>query len=270
MTAKKRAKVTPKPAATSAAFDVVTWPIAHVVPYANNPRTNEHAIDTVAASLKRFGWRQPLVVDEAGVLIVGHTRHAAALSLGWTEVPVHVAVGLDADDARAYRLMDNRSHEDSDWEQAKLAGELKALLANDFDMLFTGFDEQELEGLIGTFGDPDGTGGDNAPISDSELLRLVNVTIADPSRTVKRGEVWALGPHVLYCTDLFTGWPEYTTELKDPEQDVLVPFPGPVVALTQRATEKRLVLVQPDGYIAGHILDRYADVHGASTVAQRT
>jgi ParB-like nuclease domain len=68
--------------------------IESIRPYENNPRLNDAAVDAVAASILAFGFRQPIVVDEAGVIIVGHTRYKAALKLGLTEVPVHVAVGL--------------------------------------------------------------------------------------------------------------------------------------------------------------------------------
>ena len=69
-------------------------PITSIRPYENNPRLNDPAVDAVAASIREFGFRQPIVVDEASVIIVGHTRYKAALKLGLTEVPVHVAVGL--------------------------------------------------------------------------------------------------------------------------------------------------------------------------------
>src|SRR5713101_3918446 len=65
-------------------------PITSIRPYENNPRINDAAVDAVAASIKEFGFRQPIVVDEEGVIVVGHTRYFAALQLGMTEVPVHV------------------------------------------------------------------------------------------------------------------------------------------------------------------------------------
>ena len=84
-------------------------PINTIFPYENNPRHNDAGVDAVAASLREFGWRQPIVVDEEGVIIVGHTRYKAALKLGWDEVPVHVAVGLTPAQARAYRIADNQT-----------------------------------------------------------------------------------------------------------------------------------------------------------------
>src|SRR5690606_1751174 len=88
-------------------MDVVETPIDKLVPYARNPRRNEEAVATVAASLAEFGWRQPIVVDEDMVIVVGHTRYEAAKRLGMTSVPVHVAHGLTPAQLRAYRLMDN-------------------------------------------------------------------------------------------------------------------------------------------------------------------
>ena len=75
-----------------------------VKPYEQNPRVNDGAVEAVAKSIREFGFRQPIVVDEAGVIIVGHTRWKAAKVLGLAEVPVHVAVGLSPEKARAYRL----------------------------------------------------------------------------------------------------------------------------------------------------------------------
>ena len=89
-------------------MQIEMWPITRPKPYPGNPRLNEAAVDQVAASIKTFGWRQPIVVDEAETIIVGHTRLKAAMKLGLTEVPVHVARGLTPDQVRAYRIADNK------------------------------------------------------------------------------------------------------------------------------------------------------------------
>ena len=78
-------------------------------PYENNPRVNDAAVDAVAASIRAFGFRQPIVVDEDGVIIVSHTRYKAALKLGLEEVPLHVAIGLSPAQAKAYRLADDQT-----------------------------------------------------------------------------------------------------------------------------------------------------------------
>jgi ParB-like chromosome segregation protein Spo0J len=90
---------------------VCVWPIDRPIPYARNSRKiPQRAIDKVAASIKEFGFRVPIIVDKDDVIICGHTRLLAAKKLGLREVPVHVAENLTPAQVKAYRLMDNRSH----------------------------------------------------------------------------------------------------------------------------------------------------------------
>ena len=98
--------------------------IESVKPYEQNPRLNDQAVDAVAASIREFGWRQPIVVDEQGVIIVGHTRWKAARKLGVETVPVHVATGLSPEQVKAYRLADNKSGELAEWDMDLLPIEL--------------------------------------------------------------------------------------------------------------------------------------------------
>src|ERR1700732_5051908 len=102
-------------------------PITSIRPYENNPRLNEAAVDAVAASIREFGFRQPIVVDEEGVIIVGHTRSKAALKLGLETVPVHVAVGMSPAQAKAYRIADNQTATLSSWDDDKLGLEVATL-----------------------------------------------------------------------------------------------------------------------------------------------
>src|SRR5436190_9494915 len=90
-------------------------PITTIRPYDRNPRRNDQAVAAVAASIREFGFRQPIVVDEQGVIIVGHTRYKAALKLGLEKVPVHVAVGLTPAQVKAYRLADNQTASLAQW-----------------------------------------------------------------------------------------------------------------------------------------------------------
>jgi ParB-like chromosome segregation protein Spo0J len=84
-------------------------PISEITPYEGNPRViPQSAVEKVAASIRQFGWQQPIVVDKAGVIVAGHTRRLAALHLGLKAVPVHVADDLSPDQIAAYRLADNR------------------------------------------------------------------------------------------------------------------------------------------------------------------
>jgi len=168
-------------------MDVVETSIDTVVPYARNPRRNDKAVATVASSLAEFGWRQPIVVDEQMVIVAGHTRYEAAKRLGMTTVPVHVARGLSAAQLRAYRLMDNRSHQNASWDDELLALELQDLRLEDFDLELTGFDEAELDRLLaGTLGDADAA--DEAP--------------EPPADPVSRpGDLWICGEHRVLCGD---------------------------------------------------------------------
>jgi site-specific DNA-methyltransferase (adenine-specific) len=123
-------------------------PITSIKPYENNPRLNDTGVDAVAASIREFGFRQPIVVDEEGVIIVGHTRYKAALKLGLEMVPVHVAVGLSPAQAKAYRIADNQTATLSQWDDDKLPLELAQLQRMDFELDLTGFSADELMRLL--------------------------------------------------------------------------------------------------------------------------
>src|SRR5437868_3404046 len=110
------------------------WPIDKIHPFPNNPRINDDAVEAVAASLREFGFRQPLVVDRDGVIVVGHTRWKAATKLGLTEVPVHQAMELTPEQAKAYRITDNQTATIAAWDKTLLPVELAELKALDFDL----------------------------------------------------------------------------------------------------------------------------------------
>jgi ParB-like chromosome segregation protein Spo0J len=104
-----------------------------VVPYEHNPQLNDGAVAAVARSLEEFGWRQPIVIDEQGLIIVGRTCWRAAQQLGMEQVPMHVA-DLDETRARAYRLADNQTATIAEWDMDLLPGELRDLEGADFDL----------------------------------------------------------------------------------------------------------------------------------------
>jgi len=91
-------------------------PIDRIKPYESNPRVNDPAVAAVAASINDFGFRQPIVVDDQGVIIVGHTRWKAARQLGLEKLPVHVATGLTEAQVKAYRIADNQTSTLSSWD----------------------------------------------------------------------------------------------------------------------------------------------------------
>ena len=122
-------------------------PIGDVRPYEDNPRRNDDAVEALANSLREFGWKQPLVVDANGTIVVGHTRYKAALALGMTDVPVVVASDLTPEQCAAYRLADNRVGELATWDMDLLAQELDGLA--DLDMSSFGFTERDMEQAAG-------------------------------------------------------------------------------------------------------------------------
>lgn len=121
-----------------------------LLPYEKNPRNNDESIETVAASISEYGFRQPIVVDENMVILAGHTRHLASISLDLDKVPVHIAKGLDEAQKRSFRLMDNKSAEMSTWDRDLLKAELSELANFDFDMTLTGFSLEEIARLGGS------------------------------------------------------------------------------------------------------------------------
>jgi DNA modification methylase len=119
-----------------------------IKPYEKNPRQNDEAVDAVARSIQEFGFRQPIVVDSDGVIVVGHTRWKAANKLGLTKVPVHVAKDLTPEQAKAYRIADNKTADLATWNLELLPGELAELQALDVDLSVLGFDADELARLL--------------------------------------------------------------------------------------------------------------------------
>jgi DNA modification methylase len=170
---------------------VCSWPIERPIPYARNSRKiPQRAIDKVAASIQEFGFRQAIVVDKDGVIICGHTRLLGAKKLGFREVPVHVAENLTPAQVKAYRLMDNRSHQETDWDLDLLGPELEDLKGLDFDLALTGFNERELEELL----------------ADPDLVDKANAVPDVPESPVSRpGDLWILGKapnqHRILCGD---------------------------------------------------------------------
>src|SRR5690606_20142219 len=154
-----------------------------VKPYPSNPRkAPPKAVDAVARSIERFGWRQPIVVDAAGVVIVGHTRLLAARKLGLAQVPVHVA-DMPESEARAYRVADNQTGFLTSWDDDLLTQELLAIKDDGIDLDVLAFKEGEIARLLAE------------PVVEDEVPEPP----ADP--VTKPGDLWLLGEHRLLCGD---------------------------------------------------------------------
>lgn len=118
-----------------------------VIPYARNPRQNKNAVEKVAASIREFGWQQPIVVDSNYTVIAGHVRLMAARLLSMDEVPVTIAFDLTPQQVKAYRIADNRVGQEATWDDEYLSLELGEL-QNDLDLSLTGLDQDEIDKLL--------------------------------------------------------------------------------------------------------------------------
>ena len=131
-------------------MQIVYRDIKSIYPYGNNPRHNDGAVEAVAASIREFGFKNPIIVDKQGEIIAGHTRHAAAQKLHMDQVPVIVADDLTDEQVCALRLADNKTAELAEWDWEKLDQELEEIL--NIDMEEFGFefeDEVEDDGYYG-------------------------------------------------------------------------------------------------------------------------
>ena len=126
-----------------------TWPIDKLIEYARNPRKNDHAVDRVAAAIREFGFRVPVVAKSDGTVVDGHLRLKAAKKLGLTEVPVVLADDMTDLQIKAFRLSVNKMAELAEWDDELLAIELGELNAAEFDMALIGFDAAGLALAMG-------------------------------------------------------------------------------------------------------------------------
>lgn len=129
------------------ARSIIMLPVPEVRPYEKNPRKNADAVKYVKASIEKFGFKQPIIVDSNRVIIAGHTRLEAAKSLGMAEVPCIMADDLTEDQVKAFRLADNKVSEFAEWDLDLLGAELEDLAGDcDLNMCDFGFfDDSEKE-----------------------------------------------------------------------------------------------------------------------------
>jgi ParB-like chromosome segregation protein Spo0J len=130
------------------ALQVELRPIERLIPYINNPRKHSPAqVAQIAASMREWGWVNPVLVDESETILAGHGRILAARQLGWTEVPVITATGWSESKKRAYVIADNKLAANATWDTLLLDAEIQALGAEHFDIELTGFSDDDLKRL---------------------------------------------------------------------------------------------------------------------------
>lgn len=260
-------------------------PAKALAPYARNARTHtREQVSQVAESIRRFRWTNPILIDEQDGIVAGHARVLAAHEIykrGETistvggsalpagQVPVIVARGWSDAEKRAYVMADNQLAINAGWDKDILKLELGELRTMDFDLGLVGFSDVQIGNIFAGLELDDAGGGgkgedDSASPSEATLLALVDVTIREPTHGVDRGDVWRVGPHTLICASLMREWAVWAPYLKDGA--IFCPYPGPFVPFATTEEGETLILVQPDHYIAGHLIDRYAEAYGEDKV----
>lgn len=167
------------------------WKIDRLIPFVGNARTHSDAqIAQIAASIREFGFVNPILVDTEAGIIAGHGRLLAARKLGLREVPVIVLDHLTPAQRRAYVLVDNKLAENAGWDEVMLQLELAILRDADFDLNLLGFDDEDLRRLLA-----EADGNDEVTAECDE--------VGDPPSepTTRSGDIWQIGPHRLICGD---------------------------------------------------------------------
>lgn len=165
-----------------------TWPIERLIEYARNPRKNDHAVDKIAAAIKEFGFRVPVVAKSDGLVVDGHLRLKAAKKLGMSEVPVILADDMTEAQIKAFRISVNRMAEFAEWDNELLALELAEIKELGFDLDLTGFAADEIAALMPEKIEHGLTDEDAVPEVPEQPVTVL-------------GDVWVLGQHRLMCGD---------------------------------------------------------------------
>jgi len=180
-----------------ARLQIVYQPVTSVTPYARNARTHsKKQVEQIAASMRKFGWTNPIIVDDQNMVIAGHGRLEAAKQLGMTEVPTVKLSGLTPEQVRALILTDNRLAQLSGWDEKTLALELQDLLAMDldFDVGITGWDTGQIDVMIAAL----------EPEAESSPLDEVPEPEVGPPVT-RLGDLWQIGVHRILCGNALEG-----------------------------------------------------------------
>lgn len=231
-------------------------PIAKLRLWERNPRSiSQTALDRLKQSMDAdpdMLLARPCIALPDGRVVAGNMRLRAAQELGWNTVPT-VYADLDENRAATWAMRDNNTY--GEWDELALAEMLREMEEAQVDLDLTGFVRDDLDRLLDTLNEPAG------PPADRGLeLALSDVSIGDPNHEVERGQLWRVGRHTLAVVGIYDGWPTWAPLLED--GDLFVPYPTPTLPLGDRAERSRLVLVQPDPWLAGHLLDKYAAVRG--------
>ncbi|MFJ8043778.1 hypothetical protein ACIRBX_25080 [Kitasatospora sp. NPDC096147] len=260
-------------------------PLDEIQPAARNPKG--HDDDGLDSSVDKFDFTEPGLLDErTGRLVAGHGRYDTLTRRrdagkpapdgvvvtddgSWTVPVVRGWASRDDAHADAYLIASNQLTAKGGWDGAGLLEMLSGLEAIDSDLrAATGFDRTDLDTMIAELSpgadNPDGEEPgqpDAEELRRGDLLALAGVTVGVPEHEVANGQVWKLGEHHhLVVGDVFEGWPLWAPLLTDGA--LFLPYPTPLAPFADRADGRRLVMVQPERYLAGHLLDKWARISG--------
>ena len=169
-------------------MNIVNLKVEELIPYINNPRNNTEAVDKVAASIKEFGFKVPIVIDKDNIVVTGHTRLLASKKLGLQEVPCVIADDLSPAQIKAFRIADNKVSEYAEWDEDMLKVELEELEEMDFNLDTVSID----------FSDFDLDIGEDIEETEPEEVEVPEVP-EEPK--AKLGDIYQLGNHRLMCGD---------------------------------------------------------------------
>ncbi len=227
---------------------------------ANDRVHSERNLSAIRASLRRFGQQKPIVVDGENIVRAGNGTWLAAKAEGWTEIAV-VRTALTGAEAMAFALVDNRTAELAEWDEKILSQQTGALAAEGAGIDEAWWSNDELMDLQAAVSDLQTEEGP----SDASLLKKLKVTLEEPATVVQSGQVFRLdNRHILVVADVVKDhqvWGGYLTIC-----DLFCPYPGVFTPLTKAAASNRLLMVQPDAFLAGHLVDRYKAINAGAVI----
>lgn len=249
----------------------------------NNARAHSpRNLEAIMESLRQFGQRKPIVVTHDGMVVAGNGTVEAAQALGWTQISAtRIPEDWSKQQITAYAIADNRTAELASWDTEILVPTLAEL--DEAGMLeWTGFTQYELQNwdslaISGGLPGGDGPLGDDDEDIDPDeeqgsLLALADVTVAEPKHQVEHHDIYMLTmpkhdvTHVLVVANVMKEWSLWADYLQG--EAIFVPFPDPFITGTDVARKQPLVLVQPDHYLAAHVLDKHAAFYGEQYVVR--
>jgi hypothetical protein len=259
-----------------------------LTPHPSNPRRGN--VEAIRESIRENGFVNPILVQASRQrILAGEHRWRAARAEGFTEVPV---ILLDVDDDAALRILlaDNKTADDAVYDQAILTDVLAAVAKANADLLGTGWSTVEYEAMLngidmnapGSMRDsidddnvtaaPSGDDDDDDDDDRGTALALLDVSIGEPVHQVAKHDVFELTggtqTHTLLVCDLMRDHEFWMPFLADSPDTVFMPYPGVYLTFTIKALTQRFVMVQPNHYIAGHVLDKWVSVYGADSVVK--